>query len=179
MVCRLEAITGPGGRRRWSYDDKKRILEETFLPGAVVSAIARRHGLTPQQLFGWRRDARRYGANVRNETPLFVPAVVAPAHPPAEPPPTPSPAKARHVRRTVVAAATGAIELEIDGAPVIAHLTLSQAEIERGMPDEAVEAKFYELTKPLLSRDERALLKRRIWPLDKAGSVDEVVDRGF
>jgi transposase len=38
-------------------DDKARIVEETSAPGAVVSEVARRHGLTPQQLFGWRRAA--------------------------------------------------------------------------------------------------------------------------
>jgi transposase len=55
----VEIINGVGGRRRWSVDDKARIVQETLAPGAVVSEIARHHGLTPQQLFGWRRDARR------------------------------------------------------------------------------------------------------------------------
>jgi transposase len=58
-VRRLEVITGSGRRRRFSSDDKSRIIEETLAPGAVVSEIARRHGLTPQQLFGWRRQARQ------------------------------------------------------------------------------------------------------------------------
>ncbi len=58
-VRRVEIINGLGGRRRWSVDDKARIVEETLAPGAVVSEIARRHGLSPQQLFGWRRAARR------------------------------------------------------------------------------------------------------------------------
>jgi transposase len=54
-VRRLEVITGTGRRRRFSEDDKARMVEETLAPGAVVSEVARRHGLTPQQLFGWRR----------------------------------------------------------------------------------------------------------------------------
>ncbi|WP_091966414.1 transposase [Bradyrhizobium shewense] len=41
-----------------SKDNKARIVEETLVPGAVVSEIARRHGLTPQQVFTWRRQAR-------------------------------------------------------------------------------------------------------------------------
>ncbi|MBM3559303.1 MAG: transposase [Alphaproteobacteria bacterium] len=45
----MEIINGIGGRRRWSADDKARMVEETLVPGAVVSAVARRHGLTPQQ----------------------------------------------------------------------------------------------------------------------------------
>ena len=57
-VRRFEVITGVIGRRRWSADDRARIVEETLAPGAVVSEVARRHGLTPQQLFTWRREAR-------------------------------------------------------------------------------------------------------------------------
>ncbi|SFD81931.1 transposase, partial [Methylobacterium sp. 13MFTsu3.1M2] len=69
-VRRFEVIDGAVGRRRWSADDRARILEETFVPGAVVSVVARRHGLTPQQLFTWRREARQTAA-----LPAFVPAV--------------------------------------------------------------------------------------------------------
>ena len=58
-VRRIEVITGAGGRRRWTMDDKARIVEETLEPGASVSVVARRHGLTPQQVFAWRREARK------------------------------------------------------------------------------------------------------------------------
>ncbi len=58
-VRRLEVITGVGGRRRWSADEKTRILEEAMAPGAVVSEVARRNGMSPQHLFTWRRQARR------------------------------------------------------------------------------------------------------------------------
>ena len=74
LVRRFEVITGTMGRRRWSVDDRARILEETLVPGSVVSEVARRHGLTPQQVFTWRRAARKSGEMV----PAFVPAVVAP-----------------------------------------------------------------------------------------------------
>jgi transposase len=74
---RLEVITGTGRRRRFSDDDKARIIEETLVPGAVVSEIARRHGLSPQQLFGWRRQARQpASASTETSGPLFVPALV-------------------------------------------------------------------------------------------------------
>ncbi|WP_247490453.1 transposase [Bradyrhizobium sp. 17] len=43
---RLEVITETGRRRWFSKDDKARIVEETLVPGAVVSDVARRHGLT-------------------------------------------------------------------------------------------------------------------------------------
>lgn len=57
-VRRLEIFTGSGRRRSWSAEQKAQIVAESFAPGSSVSAVARRHGLTPQQLFGWRRQGR-------------------------------------------------------------------------------------------------------------------------
>ena len=45
LVRRLEVLTGVGGRRRWSSDDKARIVEETLAPGAKVTEVARRNGV--------------------------------------------------------------------------------------------------------------------------------------
>jgi transposase len=58
-VRRVEVFTGTGRRRRWPPEQKVLIVAETYEPGATVSAVARRHGLTPQQLFSWRREAQR------------------------------------------------------------------------------------------------------------------------
>ena len=57
-VRRIELITGTGRRRQWSDDDKARVVIESLRPGTNVSEVARRNGLSPQQLFGWRRKAR-------------------------------------------------------------------------------------------------------------------------
>ena len=57
-VRRLEVLSGDLGRRRWPEEVKARLVRESLAPGAVVSAVARRHGLRPQQLFIWRRLAR-------------------------------------------------------------------------------------------------------------------------
>ena len=57
-VSRLDASPGVP-RRRWSTAAKERIVAEASVPGARVSAIARSHGLSPQQVFGWRREAVR------------------------------------------------------------------------------------------------------------------------
>ena len=57
-VRRIELITGASRRRQWSEDDRLRIIVESLMPGANVSEVARRNGLSPQQLFGWRRKAR-------------------------------------------------------------------------------------------------------------------------
>jgi transposase len=55
---RIELLTGPGRRRRWSAEEKAQIVAETLLPGARVSDVARRWQVCPQQVFGWRREAR-------------------------------------------------------------------------------------------------------------------------
>jgi transposase len=112
-VRRLEVITGTGRRRRFSADDKARVIEETLVPGAVVSEVARRHGLTPQQVFGWRRQARRPAAASPDTDALqFVPAIVE-AH-------LPAPAARRRERKRThpVDRTSGIIEVEIDGVTV-------------------------------------------------------------
>lgn len=110
---RVEIINGLGGRRRWSVDDKARIVEETLVSGAVVSEIARRHGLSPQQLFGWRRAARRSaGDGEGTGPPRFVPAVV-------EQPMSELVGKQRKPRRVGRASGgSGLIEMEIGGVTV-------------------------------------------------------------
>jgi transposase len=60
-VRRLEVFMGAGRRRAWTAEQKARIVAESHSGGESVSAVARRHGLTPQQLFGWRRQAERPG----------------------------------------------------------------------------------------------------------------------
>ena len=110
-VRRLEVITGASGRRRWSDAQKARIVEEATAPGAVVSQVARRHGMAPQHLFTWIRQARRPLPRTEEPAPLFVPALVETA--PA--PPSPAASRSRRLRRR--APATG-IEFEIAGVVV-------------------------------------------------------------
>ena len=55
---RVEVLTGPRRRRDWSEDDKARAVAESRAPGAVVSAVARRWRVSPQQVFAWGRQAR-------------------------------------------------------------------------------------------------------------------------
>ena len=55
---RGNVLAGPERRRRWSTVEKLAIVKESFEEGAVVSHVAHRHGLSPQQLFGWRREIR-------------------------------------------------------------------------------------------------------------------------
>jgi transposase len=109
-VRRLEVITGTGRRRQFSEEAKSRIVEETLVSGAVVSEVARRHGLAPQQLFTWRRQARQAAAAAVNEEPQqFVPAVLE------------SPRPARRCgchHRNQAELGSGLIEVAIDGVTV-------------------------------------------------------------
>ena len=112
-VRRLEVITGTGRRRRFSDDDKARLIEETLVPGAVVSEVARRHGLAPQQLFTWRRQARQAaGTNADSEIGQFVPAIVELALPER------ASRRRRRKRARQVDRTSGIIEVEIDGVTV-------------------------------------------------------------
>jgi transposase len=51
-------LVGRERRRRWTTAQKRRIVEESFASGASVSEVARRHEVHPNQLHGWRKDAR-------------------------------------------------------------------------------------------------------------------------
>jgi transposase len=77
---RVEVLTGPSRRRRWSADEKARIVAETLVPGARVSEVARRWQICSQQVFGWRRAMRQDVPSVPREPttpapPNFVPIV--------------------------------------------------------------------------------------------------------
>ena len=92
-VRRLEVFTGAGRRRTWTAEQKAQILAESYESGEKVSAVARRHGLTPQQLFGWRRDAqravvrRRMGGRASESSSAFAPVIVEATQLGAEAPP--------------------------------------------------------------------------------------------
>jgi transposase len=75
-ISRLE-IVDTGRRRRWSAAEKLRIVEESFSALRLASATARRHGISNQLLFAWRK-AYRAG---RLGDGGFVPAVIVPEQP--------------------------------------------------------------------------------------------------
>jgi transposase len=79
MIERVEVITGVRRRRRWSVEEKLRIVEESYRPGASVSSVARCHDLNANQVFTWRRLARegRLGGPVGDLVPVHVVAEAA------------------------------------------------------------------------------------------------------
>jgi transposase len=55
-MARVEVITRPERRRRWSAEQKQAIVAESLAPGAVVTEIARRAEIGPGQIYRWRRE---------------------------------------------------------------------------------------------------------------------------
>ncbi|MGJ5176347.1 IS66-like element accessory protein TnpA [Bradyrhizobium oligotrophicum] len=96
-IGRLEVVE-TGRRRRWSEDEKLRIVMESLQGSRQVSATARRYGISRSLLLKWRRlfRAEQNEAGPRVD---FVPATVI-----ADPVATPDP---------VVSASGGAIEIEL------------------------------------------------------------------
>jgi transposase len=72
---RVEVLGGLERRRRWSRDDKARIVEETLAPGAKVTEVARRTGVAASVVFTWRRQAR----TAEQVGPCFAPVRIAAA----------------------------------------------------------------------------------------------------
>lgn len=93
-----------GRRRRWSEEEKLRIVMESLEAPRLVSAVARRHGITRSLLSDWRRTLKveRVAAE---PAPVFVPAIVVPE--------TPFPAKATPRRRAPRQAAPGRMVIEV------------------------------------------------------------------
>src|SRR5215203_3436824 len=75
---RIEVITGVGRRRRWSDEDKARIVAESLDPATTASAVARRYGLHVSQLFVWRQELQRSALSAETvRGPRFVPVLLA------------------------------------------------------------------------------------------------------
>ena len=52
---RVEVFAGIQRRRRYTVDQKLAVLAEAAAPGMTISYVARRHGISPSLIFGWRR----------------------------------------------------------------------------------------------------------------------------
>jgi transposase len=108
---RVEVLTGPSRRRRWSAEEKARIVEETLAPGARVSEVARRWQVCSQQVFGWRRAACKTVTTVATTTTARVPA-------PEFVPIMTDVRQAVSAQRVMPPSAAPAIEIKVAGAVV-------------------------------------------------------------
>ena len=70
----VEVITSVQRRRRWSAEEKRRIVAAAIEPGAVASEVARAAGIYPSQLFRWRQEL----CGPARETPAFSAVAVVP-----------------------------------------------------------------------------------------------------
>ena len=70
-MSRVEVLSGPERRRRWSAEQKRSIVAEAFAPGASVREVARLRDVVPGQIYRWRRDLRSAATG-------FAEVVVAP-----------------------------------------------------------------------------------------------------
>jgi transposase len=104
---RVEVLGGLERRRRWSQDDKARIVEETLAPGAKVTEVARRNGVAASVVFTWRRQAR----TLEQVGPRFAPVQIAAAEVVEETSPPPSEDDRR--MRQLPAARNGLIEIDL------------------------------------------------------------------
>ena len=68
-MARVEVITGVERRRRWSDEEKRALVAESFAPGAVVAEVARRADVSPGQIYRWRQEIR---AAVAGFAPLLI-----------------------------------------------------------------------------------------------------------
>ena len=72
----MTVLPGPERRRRWTTAEKLRIVEESETTEIPIVEVARRHGIHPNQLHGWRRQAR---LGLSTQECRLVPIAVAPA----------------------------------------------------------------------------------------------------
>lgn len=71
----MEVFTGPQRRRRWRDEQKLAILAEVGVQGATVADVARRHDITRQHIYQWRREMRHKGRFEATGT-VFLPVEV-------------------------------------------------------------------------------------------------------
>lgn len=73
-IPKIEVLSGPERRRRWSTAEKLAIVQETYEPDVTVSIVARRHGIQPNQLFAWRKLAAQGALTATASQEEVVPA---------------------------------------------------------------------------------------------------------
>ena len=141
MSGRVEIITRPERRRRWSEEEKLQLVEEACRPGNSVSQVARLRGINASQLFGWRRQALAKGVITdRRSEPVTPPALTFAAVEVEEESATTGEAReVRSTRRRRAIRNAGTIEIDlksgdrvrVEGAPDVGLVTRILATLRR------------------------------------------------
>ena len=74
----IEVITSVQRRRRWSSEEKERLVAASLEPGSGVCAVARAAGIHPSQLYGWRRQFCASAQPVADFAPVRIAADTTP-----------------------------------------------------------------------------------------------------
>jgi transposase len=117
-------VLGAERRRRWNYEDKVRLVEETLQAGESVSGVARRHGMAASLLFTWRRQARE--GRLGGETVAALVPVEIASTPAAASLCTSQPASSPGPR-----GGAGIIEIELGGCRVRVDRDVDGAALQR------------------------------------------------
>jgi transposase len=104
----VEIFTSPERRRRWSTEEKARIVAEATTPGTTVAAIARRHGVSRGLVYMWRRELGEV------DLPDLVPVVVEAPTDSTGSAPSP-PVRRGRAGANVALDAAGSIEIALAG----------------------------------------------------------------
>lgn len=108
-------------RRRWSEAQKRRIVAESYQPGASVSVVARRHDVNANLLFSWRRQYRELAHMAGG----FIPVVVSSTE-------GAEPAKLLPAPRDIEVSSSGRIEIALaDGSRVTVDRDVDAAALSR------------------------------------------------
>ena len=112
-------VAAPSQKRlRRTREEKRRIVEATFVPGASIARVAREHGVNANQVFQWRHEYRKGALGVRQQAQSRLLPVTVTAEP---------------MSGTALAAApAGSIHIELPGRAVIS--------VEAGVDPELVRA---------------------------------------
>jgi transposase len=130
--ARPSEVLRRGRRRRWTDDEKKRIVAESEAPGSSVSMVARRHDLNANMLFTWRRRFRHRETGAGVEQAAFIPAVIAPDEAGAGQPAVPPREQQTSVEDGLARRLSGLMEIVLaGGSRVIVDRNVSAAALAR------------------------------------------------
>ena len=113
----VKVMTRGEPRRRWSEEERARILAEAMAPGAIASHVARRFGVSTRQFYAWRKEM------LLRSAPVGVPPALAKADfaevqlsaPPPEPSPPLPPAQTGMMEITLPGGAMIQVDAAVDG----------------------------------------------------------------
>ena len=114
----VEAAAPSLRRLRRTREEKRRIVEATFVPGASIARVAREHGVNANQVFQWRHEYRKGALGVRQQAQSKLLPVTVTAEPMSG--------------MALAAAPAGSIHIELPGRAVIS--------VEAGVDPELVRA---------------------------------------